>query len=286
MALNDAVDWKAELGGGVRAALIVAGSFRSDAGTLFGPVPRLLWDRLVADEIDPEGRLGQALNCLLIETPAGRVLVETGIGERVDEKVRAMRAYEGPAILPALRTAGFDPGSVDLVALSHLHFDHAGGILGADGSLAFPRARVVAQVDEWRHALDDNPRLQASYDQAELRLVHPWAGAMAADGDVEVLPGVSVVRTGGHSGGHQAVIVRGTEGTLAFIGDLFMRPWSANPRWVTSFDDYPLTSVEVKARLFARAAEEGWTIVLSHEPRHPVGRIVPDRDRYRYVPLV
>lgn len=286
MALNDAVDWKAELGGGVRAALIVAGSFRSDAGTLFGPVPRLLWDRLVADEIDAEGRLGQALNCLLIEAPAGRVLVETGIGERVDAKVRAMRAYEGPAILPALRTAGFDPGSVDLVALSHLHFDHAGGILAADGSLAFPRARVVAQADEWTHALDENPRLQASYDQAELRLVHPWAGAMAADGDVEVLPGVSVVRTGGHSGGHQAVIVRGTEGTLAFIGDLFMRPWSANPRWVTSFDDYPLTSVEVKARLFARAAEEGWTIVLSHEPRHPVGRIVPDRDRYRYVPLV
>ena len=79
------------------------------------------------------------------------------------------------------------------------------------------------------------------------------------DGDVEVLPGVSVIRTGGHSKGHQAIVIRGTSrDRSAFFGDLGMRPWSANPRWVTSFDDFPLDSVEVKGELFARAAEEGW----------------------------
>src|SRR5574342_78875 len=109
MALNDAVHWSADLGGGTRAALVQAGTFRSDAGALFGPVPRILWDRLVSDEIDHDHRLLQALNCLLVETPAGRVLVETGIGERVSDKAVAMRRYEGPAILPALRAAGFDP---------------------------------------------------------------------------------------------------------------------------------------------------------------------------------
>jgi glyoxylase-like metal-dependent hydrolase (beta-lactamase superfamily II) len=123
MAINDAVDWARDLGGGVRVALIQAGTFRSDAGVLFGPVPWVLWRDLVTDEVDDKRRLLQALNCLLIETPAGRVLVETGIGERVDEKTVAMRAYEGPAIVPALRTAGFDPASVDVVAMSHLHFD-------------------------------------------------------------------------------------------------------------------------------------------------------------------
>jgi glyoxylase-like metal-dependent hydrolase (beta-lactamase superfamily II) len=96
---------------------------------------------------------------------------------------------------------------------------------------------------------------------------------------------VEVRRTSGHSGGHQAIIVRGREGTVAFIGDLCMRPWSANPKWITSFDDFPLTSVEVKAALFAEAAEEGWTIVLSHEPRRPVGTLVPQRDKYRFEPL-
>jgi glyoxylase-like metal-dependent hydrolase (beta-lactamase superfamily II) len=253
-------------------------------GALFGPVPRLLWDRLVADEIDHEHRLLQALNCLLIETPAGRVLVETGIGERLDEKTRAMRQVEGPWIVPALTTAGFDPATVDVVAMSHLHFDHAGGLLAADGGRAFPRARIVAQRAEWDVALGTNPRLIASYVQPELELVLDWGKDGWADGEREILPGVSVIPTGGHSAGHQAVVVRGASKTLAFFGDLCMRPWSANPRWVTSFDDFPLDSVEVKASLFARAADENWIVVLSHEPFHPVGRLVRDRDRFRYEP--
>ncbi|HET7495309.1 MAG TPA: MBL fold metallo-hydrolase [Candidatus Limnocylindrales bacterium] len=285
MAINDAVDWRTDLGGGTQVALVQAGTFRSDAGALFGPVPRLLWGSLVSDELDPEHRLLQALNCLLIETPAGRVLVETGIGERVDDKTRAMRAYDGPAIVPALETAGFLPETVDLVAMTHLHFDHAGGLLRSDGARAFPNARIVAQRAEWDIALGDNPRLVASYVQPELRLVEAWGTQGWADGEQELLPGVSVVPTGGHSAGHQAILVRGTGETgrtLAFLGDLFMRPWGANPRWVTAFDDFPLDSVARKAELFRQAVDEDWLIVLSHERRTPVGRLVPDRDRFRF----
>jgi glyoxylase-like metal-dependent hydrolase (beta-lactamase superfamily II) len=283
--MNDAVHWAADLGGGTRAGLIQAGTFRSDAGALFGPVPRLLWDRWVTEEIDHEHRLLQALNCLVVETPAGRVLVETGIGERVTDKVREMRGYLGTPIAPALEAAGVEPGSIDIVAMSHLHFDHAGGLLRADGSRAFPRARIVAQRSEWEIALDDNSRIVASYDQPELRLVNEWGSDGAVDGGVELLPGVSVIRTGGHSKGHQAIVVRGSNRTLAFFGDLGMRPWSANPRWVTAFDDFPLDSVEVKGELFARAAGEDWLIVLSHEPVTPIGRLRPDRDRYRFDPI-
>jgi glyoxylase-like metal-dependent hydrolase (beta-lactamase superfamily II) len=282
MAINDAVDWRRDLGGGVTAALVQAGEFRSDAGVLFGPVPRVLWDGLVTDEIDPQNRLRQALNCLLVETPAGRVLVETGIGERVSDRTRTMRAYEGPAVVPALRTAGFDPASVAVVALSHLHYDHAGGLLLADGSRAFERATIVAQRAEWEIALADHPRIVASYDQPELRLVRDWGAEGWADGERELLPGVSVVPTGGHTAGHQAVVVRGPGGTLGFFGDLFMRPWSGNPRWIPSFDDFPLDSVTVKGELFGLAADEGWTVVLSHEARAPIGRLVRDRDRFRY----
>jgi glyoxylase-like metal-dependent hydrolase (beta-lactamase superfamily II) len=285
MSINDAVDWAADLGGGVRVALIQAGTFRSDAGALFGPVPRILWNGLVTDEIDAEHRLLQALNCLLVETPAGRVLVETGIGERVTDKVRDMRRYEGPPIVPALRTAGFDPGTVDVVAMSHLHFDHAGGLLLADGSRAFPRATIVAQRAEWEIALGDNSRLVASYDQPEIRLARDWGAEGWADGEREVLPGVSVVPTGGHSAGHQAIVVRGTGSgarTLGFFGDLCMRPWAANPRWVTAFDDFPLDSVEIKGSLFARAADDGWLVALSHDSLTPIGRLTRDRDRFAY----
>ena len=284
MPINDA-DWAADLGGGTRVALVQAGTFRSDAGALFGPVPRILWDRLVTDEIDADHRLIQALNCLFVETPAGRVLIETGIGERVTDKVREMRKYEGLPIVEAMAAASFGPGSVDVVIMSHLHFDHAGGLLRADGSKAFPRATIVAQRAEWDIALDDNSRIVASYDQPELRLVREWGSEGAVDGDRELLPGVSVISTGGHSKGHQAIVVRGANQSLAFFGDLGMRPWSANPRWVTAFDDFPLDSVEVKGELFARAAADGWLIALSHEPVTPVGRLTPDRDRYRFDPI-
>ncbi|MGD0121384.1 MAG: MBL fold metallo-hydrolase [Candidatus Limnocylindrales bacterium] len=280
--LNEAVHWSMELGGGTRVALIQAGRFRSDAGALLGVVPRMMWQSLVAGEIDADGRLLQALNCLLIETPSGRALVETGIGDRISAKGREMRQYEGPWIVPALEAAGFAPNSVDAVAVSHLHYDHAGGVLRADGSLAFPRAKFVAQLAEWEIALGLNPRLIASYDQPELRLIRDLGLQSAAEGEVEILPGVSVFPTGGHSAGHQGVLVRGRDVTVGFFGDLCMRPWSANPKWVTAFDDFPLDSVSVKADLFARAAAECWTMVLSHEPFHPVGCLVRDRDRYSF----
>ena len=102
---NDQVDWRRDLGGAVSVALVQAGTFRSDAGALFGPVPRILWNKWATAELDAENRLLQALNCLLIETPAGRVLVETGIGVRLNDHDRAMRGYDGPWIVPALRDA-------------------------------------------------------------------------------------------------------------------------------------------------------------------------------------
>jgi len=285
MGINDAVHWRTNLGGGTTVALVQAGTFRSDSGALLGPVPFILWRPWAEGELDADRRLTQALNCLLVETPAGRVLIETGIGERLDARSTTMRGYEGSAIAPALRTAGFDPATVDVVAMSHLHFDHAGGLLLADGTRAFPRARIVAQRAEWEIALAGNSRLVASYDQPELRLVADWGAEGWTEGDRELLPGVSVVRTGGHSAGHQAVVVRGTgpgARTLAFFGDLCMRPWSANPRWVTAFDDFPLDSVQVKGELFRRAVEGDWIVALSHELRSPVGKLTPDRDRFRF----
>ena len=166
MAINDAVDWRADLGGGTTVAL--------DPGR---HVPLRRRARSSArcrgscgatsstDEIDDEHRLLQALNCLLIETPAGRVLVETGIGERVDDKTRAMRATRGRAIVPALETAGFQPETVDVVAMSHLHFDHAGGLLRADGD-----ARLPARDDRGPEGrVGGRPRRQP----AARRLVRP-----------------------------------------------------------------------------------------------------------------
>jgi glyoxylase-like metal-dependent hydrolase (beta-lactamase superfamily II) len=283
--LNDNVDWTLDLGGGVRVALIQAGTFKMDVGVALGPVPRRLWQRVVHEEVDGDNRMPQALNCLLVETAAGRVLVETGIGERLDNDTYLKRGVEGDPILPTLRKAGFEPETVDFVVLSHLHFDHAGGLLRADGRRAFQNAAVIAQLAEWEIALQDNPRIMASYDQPELLLVRELGILTAPDGETELMPSVTVFRTGGHTAGHQGVVVRGATKTLAFFGDLAMRPWSFNPRWTTSYDDFPLDSVVKKQQLFHRAVEEEWIIVLSHERKRPVGRISARGSSYQFTPL-
>ena len=141
------------------------------------------------DEIDPEDTLTQALNCLLVETPAGRALVETGIGERMDDQHREQRGVPAghPAGPPRRRLR---PRHVDVVALSHLHFDHAGGLLAADGDARLPpgpRRRAGRRVGV---RTGHQPRLQASYDQDELRLVEPWARG-----------GLGRRRRGGHARG-------------------------------------------------------------------------------------
>src|ERR1035437_4755103 len=111
--LNDAVHWSAELGGGTRIALIQAGRFRSDAGALLGVVPRMMWKGLVADEIDADHRLLQALNCLLVETSAGRVLVETGIGDRIGDKGRGSCPLSRPrALTPPRSTPSWSATSI------------------------------------------------------------------------------------------------------------------------------------------------------------------------------
>ena len=266
MAVNDAVDWRADLGGGTTVALVQAGTFRSDAGALFGPVPAASSGTASSPtRSTPSTGSSRRSTASLVETPAGRVLVETGIGERVDDKTRAMRGYEGPAIVPALRAAGFEPGD------DRRRGDEPPPLRPRRRAARGRRLAGLPARHDRRPAgrVGDRPRRQpavvASYVQPELTLVRDWGAEGWADGEREILPGVSVVPTGGHSAGHQAIVVRGAgpgARTLAFFGDLAMRPWSANPRWVTAFDDFPLDSVDRKAELFAQAADGR----LAHRP--------------------
>ena len=210
MAMNDAVDWRADLGGGVHVALVQAGTFRSDAGSpvragAVGPVGRARRRR---------GRR-QAPAAPGAQLPADRNARAAVCSSR---RASASASTTRPGRCVPTRARGSwrrwrRPGSCrrpsNVVAMSHLHFDHAGGLLRADGSRAFPHAKIVAQKAEWEVALGDNPRLVASYVQPELELVKDWGAQGWADGEREVLPGVSVVPTGGHSTGHQAIVVRG-----------------------------------------------------------------------------
>lgn len=260
--------------GDVRVRVLRAGWFRPDAGGFFGVVPRPLWSRF-GIETDERGRLLMRLNLLLVESAGKRVLVETGTGVRMTDKDRDIKGIEGGDPAEALRAVGEDPASIDFVVVSHLHYDHAGGLVDADGRPNFPHARYVVQRDEAEAAHGDELRLAGLMETEQLDLVRNAGQLAEVTGEVELVRGVSVIRTGGHTRGSQAVLLGAADaGSRAgdpreravFWGDLIPTRWQIPVRWTSAFDDYPIDAVEVRSELVRRAAEEGWWCYFTHDP--------------------
>jgi glyoxylase-like metal-dependent hydrolase (beta-lactamase superfamily II) len=262
-----------EFAGGVRVRVLRAGWFRPDAGGFFGVVPRPLWQRFGL-ETDDRGRLLMRLNLLLIESAGKRVLVETGTGARMTDKDRDIKGIEGGDPAEALRAVGEDPASIDFVVVSHLHYDHAGGLVDVNGRPNFPNARYVVQRDEAEAAHGDELRLAGLMETEQLDLVRAAGQLAEVSGEVEMVPGVSVLPTGGHTRGSQAVLIGSRAGGRAgdsheravFWGDLIPTRWQVPVRWTSAFDDYPIEAVEIRNELVRRAADEGWWCYFTHDP--------------------
>ena len=235
-------------------------------------VPRPLWSRLV--EADERGRILCRLNLLLIEAGGKRILVETGTGVRMSAKDHDIKGVEGGDPAAALRALSVDPARIDFVVVSHLHYDHAGGMVDIDGNPNFPNARYVVQRDESEAAHGDELRLAGIMEAEQLDLVRA-AGLLAeVSGEVELVSGVSVLPTGGHTRGSQAVLLGTHDGGRGegagehaiFWGDLIPTRWQLPVRWTSAFDDYPVQAVEVRNQLVSRAAAEGWWCYFTHDP--------------------
>ena len=261
------------LAGGVGVRVVRAGWFRPDAGGFFGVVPRPLWSRFV--EADERGRILCRLNLLLVEVGGRRLLVETGTGVRMTDKDRDIKGVEGGDPAEALRAVGEDPASIDYVIVTHLHYDHAGGMVDPAGRPLFPNARYVVQRDEAEAAHGDELRVQGIMEVEQLDAVRAAGQLAEVNGEVEVMPGVRVLPTGGHTRGSQAVLLgverpRGRAGDpterAVFWGDLIPTRWQLPVRWTSAFDDYPIEAIEVRNELVARAADEGWWSYFTHDP--------------------
>jgi len=274
--------------GNVTVRVLRAGWFRPDAGGFFGVVPRPLWSRFA--ETDDRGRLHCRLNLLLIDAAGKRVLVETGTGTRLSDKDRDIKGVEGGDPAEALRAVGEDPASVDFVVVSHLHYDHAGGMIDADGRPTFPRARYVVQREEAEAAHGDELRLRGVMEVEQLDLVRSAGQLAEVNGEVELVEGISVTPTGGHTRGSQAVMIGARNGggrqddpheRAIFFGDLIPTRWQLPVRWTSAYDDYPVDAVEVRSRLLARAAAEGWWCYFTHDPGELPIRLEATEKGYR-----
>jgi glyoxylase-like metal-dependent hydrolase (beta-lactamase superfamily II) len=268
--------------GDMRIHALDGGSQRLDGGAMFGVVPKPLWEkRIPADE---RNRIPLALRCLLVETPDALVLIDNGCGNKESDKFRDIYGIENAARQPghatqledALAEAGFAADDVDVVVDTHLHFDHAGGNTRMDEGeihLSFPKARYVVQRGEFEWAHIRNERIQASY------LPHNFDPVMAAgrldllDGDVDVVPGISVLRTPGHTPHHQSVIVRSGGEVACFLADVIPTSAHLPLPWIMGYDVEPLVTLESKRSLLDRARQEEWLLVFEHDPVVAWGRL-------------
>lgn len=264
---------------------VTDGRFRLDGGAMFGVVPKALWERCCP--ADDKNRVQLALTPLLIRAHGKHILVDTGIGDKWDGKARDIYAIERTTPLAgSLKALGLRPDDIDLVVNTHLHFDHAGGntVRAEDGALApaFPRATYLVQRGEYEDAVLANERTRASYQTDNLVPIaqrHRWE---FLDGDTEILPGVSVVVTHGHTACHQAVKIE-SDGHVAFyLGDLIPTAAHLPLPYIMGYDLHPLKTLEAKRRVLEQASVERWLLIFEHDPQAPMGYVRRDSEgRYR-----
>jgi glyoxylase-like metal-dependent hydrolase (beta-lactamase superfamily II) len=272
-------DW--EVGG------FIERRFALDGGTMFGVVPRMMWQKLIPP--DSENRVPMQANLFLIKTGSAVVLLDTGLGDSLS--AFDIRVYDprGESHLDrSLAALGVKPTEVTHVIFTHLHTDHSNGAIVGDPDspgLRFSNAEYVVQRDEWDDATHPDERTSAVYIQHRLKLLESSGRLRLVDGDVEILPGISVQKTGGHTRGHQGVrVINGGERFLYFA-DIFPSRFHLRTPYIPAVDVLPMDSMKIKRVLLPDALKDRTTIGFDHDTEVMFGRLVQKEKWIDVVPV-
>jgi len=254
------------------------GTYPLDGGAFFGVVPKIMWSRKAA--ADEKNYVQAGLNSLLIRTGKQTVLVETGMGNKLSE--RMVKFYGQPAQLLANLTAGgVAPEDIDIVINTHLHFDHCGWNTvrnNKDGKIVptFPRAKYYAPEGEWQYARRPSERDAISYIPDNYDPLVQSGQMTLLKGGEEIVPGISVQTFPGHTAHMQAVILESGGRTACYISDLLPTTMHVDLTWGMAFDLYPLLTIESKKRYYAKSIPEKWVTVFTHDPKTPWAYVEKD----------
>lgn len=255
-----------------------------DGGAMFGNAPRVVWEKW--HPCDKQGRIELATRALLVECAGTLFLCETGIGNFFPAHLATrygIADHDNNRTLSALAAHGVDPADIDYVILSHLHFDHAGGLLTRNGQLNFPAARYVVGKKAFARACSPHPRDRASFIAELPQKLQDSGRLMLVDSStIAGIDNLEFIFTDGHTPGQMHAVFHGNEQKIFFAGDLI--PGAA---WVhlpitAGYDRFPEKLIDEKHELYKRAEPENWLIFFMHDPKIRASRIIKG-EKGRYV---
>jgi glyoxylase-like metal-dependent hydrolase (beta-lactamase superfamily II) len=272
--------------GDFELTIVSDGTYFLDGGAFFGVVPKTLWSKKIMP--DEQNRINTGLNSLLVRTGDKNILIETGIGNKLPDKL--VQIYKQPArLLDNLHALDVAPEDIDIVINTHLHFDHCGWntVRRGDQSVAtFPKAKYYAPRQEWEHGRLQLERDAISYRSPNYDPLIASGQMVLVNGDAEILPGISVKVFPGHTAHMQAVMVESGGRKACYISDLIPTSNHLDVTWVMAFDLFPLETIESRKKYYAQAIPERWLTVFTHDDQTPWGYVEHgDRGRPRLARL-
>ena len=259
--------------GDFELTIVSDGTYFLDGGAFFGVVPKTMWSKRITS--DDQNRVDAGLNSLLVRTGDKNILIETGIGNKLSDKL--VQIYKQPAkLLDNLHVAGVAPEDIDIVINTHLHFDHCGWntMLRGDQIVpTFPKAKYYAQREEWEHGRLQLERDAISYMSPNYDPLIESGQMVLLDGDQGLLPGISVKVFPGHTASMQAVIVESGGKRACYISDLIPTSNHLDITWAMAFDLFPLQTIESRKKYYAQAIPGKWLTVFTHGHETPWGYV-------------
>ena len=252
--------------GNVEVSLHSDGTIRLDGGGLYGVVPKVIWNKLSPS--DSRNRVTLGLNCVLIQSAGKNILLDAGAGTKHTRRQKTMFAMKAGELVDDLRVSGLGVDDIDVVALTHLHFDHAGGCTrvgyGDRTVPSFPKATYLVQRAAWHEATHTTERTRGAYIADAFLPLEESKQLELLDGDTEIAPNVWLKVTGGHTSGLQMVFVESGDRRVACLGDVLPTHHHLPLPYITGWDVYPHETLSWKRQLLAQAEKEEWLLIFGH----------------------